>query len=198
MPSLPFSPARAFSLFADAAFSLYIAALMIYPIGYGTERYGPFVWWFTAEEGWRVVTELAEEGDMEKRLVMSILTNFRMHQSCSMVCCWDGQPVWLLCRLREKRATVHLLGFLINANTGLLHLYHMGMFGDRWDEHLVPKDDPYHRIPIVSDWTVSVLNLIAFLLIGKRSEKVEKRSKYTFEVSIFFWVSTASSSPESP
>ena len=164
MPPLTRSPVKAFSLFANAAFSLYIAALMIYPIGYGLDTGNSFgVARFSSEEGWRIMSQMVKGSETDKRLVMAILTNFRINLAA-----WWAVGIVSLYGFfidYKKRMPIHLLGFLINASTGSLHLYHMGAFGDRWDEHLVPKDDPYHKIPIVSDWTVSLLNLIAFLWI---------------------------------
>lgn len=156
--------ANIFSLIANAVFSLYVAALMIYPIGYGLDTGRSFgVGRFTTEEGWAIMSDLADGSETDARLAMSILVNFRIN----LAAWYAVLAVSLYGFLVDyhERATVHFLGFIVNADTGLLHLYHMGMFGTRWDERLVPKEDPYHRIPVVSDWVVSILNLLAFLLV---------------------------------
>lgn len=146
----------------------------MFVIGYGLDTGNSFgIGRIGAEEGWKYVTEMAENGsDLEERIVMSILINFRIN-----IMAWYAilfTSVFGLLVEYDQRATVHLLGFLANAGTCLLHLYHIGVFGSRTDANLVPPNDPYHRIPVPFDFTVSLLNLIAFLQIVLPSTRREK------------------------
>jgi hypothetical protein len=159
--------ARTFSYGANILLVLYMAFLLLF-IGYGLDAHVMMgVGRIDPDESRRLLSIMADDGDdLQQRLAMSILINLRI----SIAAWWAIAFVSLYGMFVpfEKRAAVHLLGFFANADTGIVHLYHMGLFFGKHDP-LVPTDDPYHRIPLPFDWPVALINLAAFFVVASSS-----------------------------
>lgn len=158
--------ARTFSYAANLVLVLYCAFLLLV-IGYGLDAHVMMgVGRISPDKSRRLLMAMADDQDeIQQRLAMSIMINLRISQaawwSIALV------SVYGLIIPFPKRATVHLLGFLVNAATGMVHLYHMGLlsFGIIELDPLVPTNDPYHRIPLPFDWPVALINLAAFVVV---------------------------------
>lgn len=170
--------AQAFSYAANLVLVLYCAFLLLV-IGYGLDahvmmgvgRIGP-------DESRRLLAAMADEDEIQQRLAMSIMINLRI----SLAAWWSIAAVsaYGLTVPFSNRATVHLLGFLVNAATGVVHLYHMGVLPPKGLlelDPLVPTNDPYHRIPLPFDWPVALINLAAFIVVVSTSPSATTTSR---------------------
>lgn len=153
------------SYIANVLLVLYLIFLMLI-IGYGLSTYNSFgIGRIDANQGRQLMENLIKTGDVEKRLAMAVLINFRIN-----IAGWSAiwaTSIYGLFLPTLQRAPIHLLGFCANFFTLSLHLWHMA----GGDEAMVPRNDPYHKIPIPFDATVAIVNGIAFVMVVLANKK---------------------------
>mmetsp|Transcript_9220 Transcript_9220/g.19741 ORF Transcript_9220/g.19741 Transcript_9220/m.19741 type:complete len:176 (+) Transcript_9220:186-713(+) len=145
--------------------------LVLFVVGYGLDAYNSFsIGRIPADDARHFLQDLVDNGDsdddLRRRFAMAVLINVRINLMAWYAIFFTTLHGIFFLPWRE-RSTIHLLVFLANTHTLLLHLWHLS----GGDEPMVPKDDPYHRLPLPFDGIAAVTNLIAFVALSCSSRE---------------------------
>ena len=171
------------SLFANSLLCAYLTLLM-FVIGYGLDTGASFgIGRIEPQQGRDLLNKVVEHFDggdhnneqLGQRLAMAVLINFRINQAAWWAMLFTSFYSLFFVPYSE-RAALHLLGGMANLNTLLVHLYHLGYVPFVQKDDLIPRDDPYHKIPLPGDTLCAVMNLAAFLALV-RNKKIKDKAE---------------------
>jgi hypothetical protein len=123
-----------------------------------------------ARQGRELLGQIASHGgDLEERFSMAVLITFRVNLAA-----WSTMFITSIYGLvlvddTSHRIPVHLQCVCAYSGTMAIHIYHL-LAGD----DLVPSNDPYHKLPLVLDSVVMLLNLAALLVVVTKKKTKKK------------------------
>mmetsp|Transcript_9221 Transcript_9221/g.19742 ORF Transcript_9221/g.19742 Transcript_9221/m.19742 type:complete len:458 (+) Transcript_9221:186-1559(+) len=146
--------------------------LVLFVVGYGLDAYNSFsIGRIPADDARHFLQDLVDNGDsdddLRRRFAMAVLINVRINLMAWYAIFFTTLHGIFFLPWRE-RSTIHLLVFLANTHTLLLHLWHLS----GGDEPMVPKDDPYHRLPLPFDTDMEKMLMTNPGLNSRFSERI--------------------------